>query len=141
LYCKIEGYILSQYSSLFRSCVSRACVRSRNSSVIGRYCTVIRRDHRAHSVRPQIPSVTTCRIFLLQMNQLCRVCGEPAAGFHFGAFTCEGCKVSIFASPFFHGYSSISLFSSNKTNEGKKKKREGWSLRFSRRETFTPEIT
>ncbi|CAK9802087.1 Protein embryonic gonad [Anthophora quadrimaculata] len=26
------------------------------------------------------------------MNQLCRVCGEPAAGFHFGAFTCEGCK-------------------------------------------------
>ena len=29
------------------------------------------------------------------MNQLCRVCGEPAAGFHFGAFTCEGCKVSF----------------------------------------------
>lgn len=26
------------------------------------------------------------------MNQLCRVCGEEAAGFHFGAFTCEGCK-------------------------------------------------
>ncbi|XP_063598745.1 zygotic gap protein knirps-like [Penaeus indicus] len=26
------------------------------------------------------------------MNQQCRVCGEPAAGFHFGAFTCEGCK-------------------------------------------------
>ena len=25
-------------------------------------------------------------------NQLCRVCEEPAAGFHFGAFTCEGCK-------------------------------------------------
>lgn len=32
-------------------------------------------------------------IFFLQMNQLCKVCGEPAAGFHFGAFTCEGCKV------------------------------------------------
>ncbi|KAK1126790.1 hypothetical protein K0M31_004413 [Melipona bicolor] len=29
-----------------------------------------------------------------QMNQVCKVCGEPAAGFHFGAFTCEGCKVS-----------------------------------------------
>lgn len=29
-----------------------------------------------------------------QMNQTCKVCGEPAAGFHFGAFTCEGCKVS-----------------------------------------------
>ncbi|CAL8131526.1 unnamed protein product [Orchesella dallaii] len=27
-----------------------------------------------------------------EMNQLCKVCGEPAAGFHFGAFTCEGCK-------------------------------------------------
>lgn len=27
------------------------------------------------------------------MNQKCKVCGEPAAGFHFGAFTCEGCKV------------------------------------------------
>ena len=25
-------------------------------------------------------------------NQMCRVCDEPAAGFHFGAFTCEGCK-------------------------------------------------
>ena len=25
-------------------------------------------------------------------SQLCRVCEEPAAGFHFGAFTCEGCK-------------------------------------------------
>ncbi|KIH54455.1 zinc finger, C4 type [Ancylostoma duodenale] len=22
----------------------------------------------------------------------CAVCGEPARGFHFGAFTCEGCK-------------------------------------------------
>lgn len=29
------------------------------------------------------------------MNQNCKVCGEPAAGFHFGAFTCEGCKVGI----------------------------------------------
>ncbi|XP_065572466.1 vitamin D3 receptor-like isoform X2 [Artemia franciscana] len=28
----------------------------------------------------------------MTMNQLCKVCGEPAAGFHFGAFTCEGCK-------------------------------------------------
>jgi len=25
-------------------------------------------------------------------DQLCRVCEEKAAGFHFGAFTCEGCK-------------------------------------------------
>ncbi|KAA0191542.1 knirps [Hyalella azteca] len=28
----------------------------------------------------------------IRMNQLCKVCSEPAAGFHFGAFTCEGCK-------------------------------------------------
>lgn len=32
---------------------------------------------------------------LIDMNQQCKVCGEPAAGFHFGAFTCEGCKVRI----------------------------------------------
>lgn len=31
---------------------------------------------------------------IITMNQLCKVCGEPAAGYHFGAFTCEGCKVS-----------------------------------------------
>jgi hypothetical protein len=30
-----------------------------------------------------------------EMNQTCKVCGEAAAGFHFGAFTCEGCKVSL----------------------------------------------
>lgn len=34
------------------------------------------------------------------MNQQCKVCGEPAAGFHFGAFTCEGCKVSLFYGSF-----------------------------------------
>jgi len=28
----------------------------------------------------------------LMEDQLCQVCNEPAAGFHFGAFTCEGCK-------------------------------------------------
>nr|ACO10633.1 embryonic gonad [Caligus rogercresseyi] len=28
-------------------------------------------------------------------NQICRVCDEPAAGYHFGAFTCEGCKSSF----------------------------------------------
>lgn len=27
-----------------------------------------------------------------QISQLCRVCGQRAAGFHFGVFTCEGCK-------------------------------------------------
>ncbi len=27
----------------------------------------------------------------------CRVCGGPSSGFHFGALTCEGCKVSCFA--------------------------------------------
>lgn len=32
-------------------------------------------------------------LFHRNMNPLCKVCGDPAAGFHFGAFTCEGCKV------------------------------------------------
>ena len=25
----------------------------------------------------------------------CRVCGAPSSGFHFGALTCEGCKVKF----------------------------------------------
>lgn len=25
----------------------------------------------------------------------CRVCGAPSSGFHFGALTCEGCKVRM----------------------------------------------
>jgi len=25
----------------------------------------------------------------------CKVCGAPSSGFHFGAITCEGCKVSF----------------------------------------------
>ncbi|XP_066938196.1 uncharacterized protein [Macrobrachium rosenbergii] len=37
----------------------------------------------------KIPTSTMCQG---TMNQMCKVCGEPAAGFHFGAFTCEGCK-------------------------------------------------
>lgn len=28
----------------------------------------------------------------------CRVCDEPAAGFHYGVNTCEACKVSFFPS-------------------------------------------
>ncbi|XP_063229065.1 nuclear receptor subfamily 1 group D member 2-like [Bacillus rossius redtenbacheri] len=40
-----------------------------------------------HAATTSAPSASTD-----VMNQLCRVCGEPAAGFHFGAFTCEGCK-------------------------------------------------
>lgn len=33
---------------------------------------------------------------ILKMNPLCKVCGDLAAGFHFGVFTCEGCKVEVF---------------------------------------------
>lgn len=52
-------------------------------------------------VQGQIVAVILTKPFPLRliaepanMNQTCKVCGEPAAGFHFGAFTCEGCKVS-----------------------------------------------
>ncbi|KAL9903445.1 eagle isoform 1-T1 [Glossina fuscipes fuscipes] len=49
--------------------------------------------------------------FLSQMNQLCKVCGEPAAGFHFGAFTCEGCK-----SFFGRTYNNIAAIAGCKNN-------------------------
>ncbi|XP_065361432.1 zygotic gap protein knirps [Calliphora vicina] len=45
------------------------------------------------------------------MNQTCKVCGEPAAGFHFGAFTCEGCK-----SFFGRSYNNLSSISECKNN-------------------------
>ncbi|XP_049294923.1 protein embryonic gonad isoform X1 [Anopheles funestus] len=47
----------------------------------------------------------------LKMNQQCKVCGEPAAGFHFGAFTCEGCK-----SFFGRTYNNLSSISECKNN-------------------------
>ncbi|XP_054733714.1 knirps-related protein [Anastrepha obliqua] len=45
------------------------------------------------------------------MNQTCKVCGEPAAGFHFGAFTCEGCK-----SFFGRSYNNLSSINDCKNN-------------------------
>ncbi|XP_067120236.1 nuclear receptor ROR-beta-like [Centruroides vittatus] len=48
---------------------------------------------------------------LLTMNQLCKVCGEPAAGYHFGAFTCEGCK-----SFFGRTYNNLSALGECKNN-------------------------
>ncbi|CAB0001836.1 unnamed protein product [Nesidiocoris tenuis] len=45
------------------------------------------------------------------MNQQCKVCNEPAAGFHFGAFTCEGCK-----SFFGRTYNNIGSISECKNN-------------------------
>ncbi|XP_012542842.1 knirps-related protein [Monomorium pharaonis] len=47
------------------------------------------------------------------MNQQCKVCGEPAAGFHFGAFTCEGCK-----SFFGRSYNNLATIADCK-NDGK----------------------
>ena len=32
----------------------------------------------------------------------CEVCGAKSSGFHFGAFTCEACKVSISSCDFIH---------------------------------------
>lgn len=52
--------------------------------------------HFSSATRPQSLTNRRTKTFCcpFQMNQMCKVCGEPAAGFHFGAFTCEGCKVS-----------------------------------------------
>lgn len=50
------------------------------------------------------------------MNQQCKVCGEPAAGFHFGAFTCEGCKVSSKARHFGKIFSDRTREKSRKWN-------------------------
>jgi len=46
------------------------------------------------SLYPQSPVLDQERLNSIDPleNQQCRVCDEPAAGFHFGAFTCEGCK-------------------------------------------------
>ena len=52
------------------------------------------RIHHHHHHQSTWISLNFFVLFSLQMNQQCKVCGEPAAGFHFGAFTCEGCKVS-----------------------------------------------
>lgn len=42
---------------------------------------------------------------------MCKVCGEPAAGYHFGAFTCEGCK-----SFFGRTYNNLSALGECKNN-------------------------
>ncbi|XP_068227614.1 uncharacterized protein [Palaemon carinicauda] len=58
------------------------------------------------SVNYDIPGPTNAK-----MNQMCKVCGEPAAGFHFGAFTCEGCK-----SFFGRTYNNLSSLNECKNN-------------------------
>lgn len=58
-----------------------------------------------------LPSAGASPNFNFEMNQLCKVCGEPAAGFHFGAFTCEGCK-----SFFGRTYNNLSSLNECKNN-------------------------
>ncbi|CAL4096279.1 unnamed protein product, partial [Meganyctiphanes norvegica] len=55
--------------------------------------------------------ISTGNICSGNMNQLCKVCGESAAGFHFGAFTCEGCK-----SFFGRTYNNLSSLNECKNN-------------------------
>ena len=33
------------------------------------------------------------------MNIKCKVCGKKASGYHFGVFSCQGCKVNVNRSP------------------------------------------
>ncbi|XP_064121887.1 uncharacterized protein LOC135226357 [Macrobrachium nipponense] len=56
----------------------------------------------------KVPTPNVCQA---NMNQMCKVCGEPAAGFHFGAFTCEGCK-----SFFGRTYNNLSSLNECKNN-------------------------
>ena len=48
--------------------------------------------HRQHQLPGKTMMPETMNNVDCLENQLCRVCDEKAAGFHFGAFTCEGCK-------------------------------------------------
>ncbi|KYQ54268.1 Knirps-related protein [Trachymyrmex zeteki] len=45
-----------------------------------------------NGIRKPLECIANAAGDTIDMNQPCRVCDEPAAGFHFGAFTCEGCK-------------------------------------------------
>jgi len=39
-----------------------------------------------------IPAQVAKNVDMQIQSKPCAVCHEPSAGFHFGAFTCEGCK-------------------------------------------------
>lgn len=93
---------LSRNSHVVSNCSARVILWTLSTSQTSQ--TVVSRVLCRCRITPP-PPVLACYLFqlfmcvymrfFLQMSQLCRVCGEPAAGFHFGAFTCEGCKVIV----------------------------------------------
>lgn len=60
------------------------------------------------------------------MNPLCKVCGDPAAGYHFGAFTCEGCKVRCLMKSHLILFNLITCIRRKKQKKNRKRAELNW---------------
>lgn len=79
------GYTTIQYSKPY-ICLEPTTSQSFNYTtdfVVGQSTLVL---------PPPPPVVTTCQV-KLKGNKICSVCGDTSSGFHYGAETCEACKL------------------------------------------------